>query len=105
MKIRSAVPENGCLIFCGRKKNKKTSVKHISIRLIGGCVKQQLIVISPVLMTNQPRAYYNTMKNLQSFKCSVSRQYMRTVSRKDKKFCKAYTDQSGSCSFNAFMPV
>ena len=43
MKIRSAVPENGCLVFCGeRKKSKKqkTSVKHIHIRLIGGCVKQ-----------------------------------------------------------------
>jgi len=44
MKIRSAVPENGCLIFCGeRKKNKKTSVKHIHIRLIGGCVKQRRV--------------------------------------------------------------
>jgi len=36
MKIRSAVPENGCLVFCGEwkksKKNKKTSVKHIRIR-------------------------------------------------------------------------
>jgi len=41
MKIRSAVPENGCLIFmhyrCGgrkkkQKKTKKTSVKHIRIR-------------------------------------------------------------------------
>jgi len=44
MKIRSAVPENGCLVFCGerkktKKKQKKTSVEHISIRLIGGCVK------------------------------------------------------------------
>ena len=43
MKIRSAVPENGCLIFCdGRnkteKKHTKTFVKHIRIRLIGGCV-------------------------------------------------------------------
>jgi len=43
MKIRSAVPDNGCLVFCdGRKKTekkqKKTSVKHIRIRLIGGCV-------------------------------------------------------------------
>jgi len=41
MKIRSAVPENGCLIFDGRKKNKKkTSAKHIRIRLLpeGGCV-------------------------------------------------------------------
>jgi len=41
MKIRSAVPENGCLVFCGerkKQKNKKTSVKHIRIRLIGGCV-------------------------------------------------------------------
>jgi len=47
MKIRSAVPENGCLVFfCGvrqktkkkQKINKKTSVKHIRIRLVGGCV-------------------------------------------------------------------
>jgi len=44
MKIRSAVPENGCLIFCGgRKKNKKNKKKicktyYIRIRLIGGCV-------------------------------------------------------------------
>jgi len=39
MKIRSAVPENGCLIFFdGRKKTKKTFVKHIRYRLIGGCV-------------------------------------------------------------------
>jgi len=39
MKIRSAVPENGCLVFCGeRKKTEKTSVKHMRIRLIGGCV-------------------------------------------------------------------
>jgi len=39
MKIRSAIPENGCLIFMhyrgGRKtqkKKQKTSVKHIRIR-------------------------------------------------------------------------
>jgi len=49
MKIRSAVPENGCLIFGGRKKQKKTknktkktSVKHIRYRLIGGCVNEIL---------------------------------------------------------------
>jgi len=42
MKIRSAVPENVCLVFCGkRKKQKKTSVKHIRIRLIGGCVNDE----------------------------------------------------------------
>jgi len=44
MKIRSAVPENGCLIFLAdgkkqkktkQKKTKKTSVKHIRYRLIG----------------------------------------------------------------------
>jgi len=48
MKIRSAVPKNGCLIFLvdgkenkktkNRKKQKKTSVKHIHYRLIGSCV-------------------------------------------------------------------
>jgi len=51
MKIRSADPENGCLIFLVDGKNKqknknkqkqtktkKTSVKHIRYRLIGGCV-------------------------------------------------------------------
>jgi len=49
MKIRSAVPKKGCLVFFdGRKKNKKdtekkqkkTFVKHIRIRLIGGCVNK-----------------------------------------------------------------
>jgi len=48
MKIRSAVPENGCLVFLWqmektkktKTKNKKTSVKHIRIRLIGSCVKK-----------------------------------------------------------------
>jgi len=45
MKIRSAVPKNGCLIFLtdGKKtkKTQKTSAKHIRIRLLpeGGCVK------------------------------------------------------------------
>ena len=41
MKIRSAVPKNGCLIFLtDGKKTKKTSAKHIRIRLLpeGGCV-------------------------------------------------------------------
>jgi len=37
-KIRSAVPENGGLIFFGRKK---TSVKHIRYRLISGCANNQ----------------------------------------------------------------
>ena len=38
MKIRSAVPENGCLVFLWRtgKKTEKTPVKHICIHLIGG---------------------------------------------------------------------
>ena len=52
MKIRSSVPENGCLIFfCGRKKTKKkqkkqkkTYVKHIRYRLIGGCVNKDNII-------------------------------------------------------------
>jgi len=45
-KIRSAVLENGCLVFLWRtekkteKKTKKTAVKHICIRLIGGCVNK-----------------------------------------------------------------
>jgi len=49
MKIRSAVPENGCLKFLAdgkkqkqknQKKTKKTSAKHIRIRLLpeSGCV-------------------------------------------------------------------
>jgi len=45
MKIRSAVPENGCLVVLvdgkkTKKKQKKTSAKHIRIRLLpeGGCV-------------------------------------------------------------------
>jgi len=36
MKIRSAIPENGCLIFFGgrkkKQKTKKTSAKHIRYR-------------------------------------------------------------------------
>ena len=44
MKIRSAVPENGCLFFYvadgKNRKRKKTSVKHIRIGLIGGCVNK-----------------------------------------------------------------
>ena len=47
MKIRSAVPENGCLIFLAdrknKKKQKKTSVKHIRYRLIGGCVNKRVL--------------------------------------------------------------
>jgi len=53
MKIRSVVPENGCLIFCGgrkkqkkQKKNKKNICTHIRIRLIGGCIKHKM---KPVL--------------------------------------------------------
>jgi len=50
MKIRSAVPENSCLVFCDGKKTEKNknkqkqkkSVKHIRIRLIGGCVNDVL---------------------------------------------------------------
>jgi len=42
MKIRSGVPENGYLIVVAdgkkAKKDKKTSEKHIRIRLIDGCV-------------------------------------------------------------------
>jgi len=50
MKIRSAILENGCLIFFdGRKKQKKqkaekTSVKHIRYHLIGSCVKNNEIL-------------------------------------------------------------
>jgi len=46
MKIHLAVPENGCLIVLvdGKKKqkNKKTTAKHIRIRLLpeGGCVNK-----------------------------------------------------------------
>jgi len=43
MKIRSAVPENGCLMWRTEKKNRKTSVKHIRIRLIGGCVNYRQV--------------------------------------------------------------
>jgi len=51
MKIRSAVPVNGCLVLCGErkkqnKKNRKKSVKHIRIRLNGGCVKSRLNIYS-----------------------------------------------------------
>jgi len=48
MKIHSAVPENCCLIVLvdgknkKQKKNKKTTAKHIRIRLLpeGGCVNE-----------------------------------------------------------------
>ena len=45
MKIRSAVPENSCLIVLVDGKNikqKKTTAKHIRIRLLleGGCVNE-----------------------------------------------------------------
>jgi len=54
MKIRSAIPENGCLMFWGeRKKNRKkteTSVKHILIRLIGGCVNNELFTLVNIVI-------------------------------------------------------
>jgi len=48
MKIRSAIPENGCLIYlrtekAEKNKKQKTSVKHLRYRLIGGCVNKSLI--------------------------------------------------------------
>ena len=52
MKICSAVPENGCLIVLvdekktkKAKKNKKTTAKHIRIRLLpeGGCVNKAAV--------------------------------------------------------------
>jgi len=51
MKIRSAVPENGCLIVLvdgKNKKQKKTTTKHIRIRLLpeGGCVNNKIQYIS-----------------------------------------------------------
>ena len=59
MKIRSAVPENGCLVFCGeREKNRKkteTYVKHIRIRLIGGSVNETVSVF--VLRQHYSGAY------------------------------------------------
>jgi len=42
MKICSAVPENGILIFLWRKKNeKKTKKTKKNINLIGGCVNNK----------------------------------------------------------------
>jgi len=40
MKIRSAVPKDGCLIFLvdGKKQKNKKQKKHMRYRLIGGCV-------------------------------------------------------------------
>jgi len=45
MKIRSAVPENGCLIVL--VDGKKTTVKHIRIRLLpeGGCVNNKTVAL------------------------------------------------------------
>ena len=62
MKIRSAVPENGCLIFFAdgkkqkkTKKNKKTSVKHIRYRLIGGCVNKRVREKGRIDFETRPR--------------------------------------------------
>jgi len=57
MKIRSAVPENGCLVFLWRtekktKKTKKTYVKRIRIRLIGGCVNDSVHSQSVIFLEN-----------------------------------------------------
>ena len=62
MKIRSAVPEIGRLIFLRtkkkQKKTKKTSVKHIRYRLIGGCVNKPY---RPTVLLSNPidRPYYS----------------------------------------------
>ena len=53
MKIRSAVPENGCIIFLAygkKQKQKKTSVKHIRYRLIGGCVNDWSVTMLVVVI-------------------------------------------------------
>jgi len=65
MKIRSAVPEIGCLIFLltektkkNKKNKKKTSVKHTRYRLIGGCVNKPY---KPTVLLSNPvdRPYYS----------------------------------------------
>jgi len=49
MKIRSAIPENGCLTFLTdgkiNKNMQKTYAKHIRIRLLpeGGCVNKVVV--------------------------------------------------------------
>jgi len=54
MKIRSAVPENVCLIVLvdgkNKKKQQKTTAKHIRIRLLpeGGCVNYMIFRHSAV---------------------------------------------------------
>jgi len=49
MNIRLAVPENGSVFFVANgKKQKKTSVKHIRIRLIGGCVNCYTVTDSKI---------------------------------------------------------
>jgi len=78
MKIRPAVPENGCLIFLvdGKKTNKtkktkKTSVKHIRYRLIGGCVNdiaqrhtKFLMRSSVVLILNKQKSFNIAFENI-----------------------------------------
>jgi len=54
MKIRSAVPENGCLIFLVDGKKQKKHVKHIRYRLIGGCVKQSKLLEAGSLLIYVP---------------------------------------------------
>ena len=60
MKIRSAVPENGCLIFCGgrKKKQKKTSVKHIRIRALAARMRKLDPNTDPVIMAGPARGLH-----------------------------------------------
>ena len=79
MKIRSAVPENGCLIFFadGKKqkktktKQKKTSVKHIHYRLIGGGINQTLAIVPRTQKRTRLLDVWQTSRRSFSHHCDV----------------------------------
>jgi len=76
MKIHSAVAENGCLVFLWRMekaKKQKTSVKHIRIRLIGGCVnyviKSKILQVKTVEVNVHFLLLYVVVFSLSVLKC------------------------------------
>jgi len=63
MKIRSAVPENGCLIFA---VGKKQTVKHLRIRPLagGGCVNDDIGTNVRGKRSSQSRVSLHRMSHL-----------------------------------------
>jgi len=74
MKIRSAVPENGCLVFYdGRKKQKKNKkhLQNIRIRLIGGCINYTMSSDWFIIVIFRPSSFA-LYSSIQHFAASVS---------------------------------